>query len=223
MGAAASGACAFAGKPLGHVGFRLCLLRSVLLLEPPLWAHRRPLLGIARGASPKRRVQPDHCSSADRDRRVPELDLLSADGAVRRAAVGVPDGRRDTALLPVLAPHAGHRPHGIPGSLDTDAVKPPRAPCAKRYLPGQELCRRVPDMGSHLRQLPGRARRGAVYLRYPRPVEQLESGVGQPALLLGDGAGRAAGGLLGRQSEGMVCASRMAAAGCGGAFSEALI
>src|SRR6202050_4265987 len=158
MGAAASGPRAFAGEPLGHMDLRLRFLRSVLLLEPPLWAHGRPFLGLARGASSERRVQPDHRTPPDRHRRVRELYLLPADGAMRRAAVRLPDGRSDTAFLPVLAAHSGHRPHGIPGPLDTDALAPSRTPRAKRYLPGQELCRSVPDLGSHLRKLPGGTR-----------------------------------------------------------------
>src|ERR1039457_6777440 len=53
MGAAALGPVSLAGQALGHLGLRLRLLRPVLLLEPPLGAHRRGVLGVARGASPE--------------------------------------------------------------------------------------------------------------------------------------------------------------------------
>src|ERR1035438_9756187 len=82
MGGAALGPVSVAGQALGHLGVRLRILRSVLLLAAPLGAHRRAILGVARGASPERGVQPYHRSAAARHRRIPELDFLSAHGAV---------------------------------------------------------------------------------------------------------------------------------------------
>ncbi len=96
----------------------------------------------------------------------------------------VPADRRDAALLSVLAAHAPHRPDGHSRPLDPDALEPSRASRAKRYLPGQELCGRLPDLGSPLRHVSGGARRRAVHLRRARPTEELESGLGQPALLV---------------------------------------
>src|ERR1019366_284851 len=129
------GPASLAGQALGHLGVRLRLLRSVLLLEPPLGAYRRAVLGVARGASPERGVQPHHRPAAARHRRLPELDLLSAHGAVRHTRGGYAAGRRRPTLLPVLAAHAAHRPAGFPGPVDTDALEPSRASRAERRLP----------------------------------------------------------------------------------------
>ena len=63
-------------------------------------------------------------------------------------------------------------------------------------------------------------RRGALHLRDTRPAQELESGVGQSALLLGHGQGLLARGILAGQNEGVVRASGLAAGGCGGSFSE---
>src|SRR5262245_57097046 len=144
-----------AGRSLADLGLRIRFLRFLLLLASPRRAYRGTLLGGPRGASSERRVQPDHGSPPAVHGRFHHLDLLRADGALGRPGERVPAGGRGGTVLPILAAHAPYRAPRDPGSLDSDSLEPPRPSRAERPLPRQELRRRLRDLGSSFRQLPG--------------------------------------------------------------------
>src|ERR1041384_5684408 len=130
-------------RALDDVGVRLCPLRLLLLLAAPPGPHRRTLLGVARGPSPNRGVQPHYGLAAAWHKRLHQLGFLPSAGALWSTTHRISAGRSGAAFLPVLAPYPPHRPPRRSGPLDPDTFQPPCAPRPERYLPRQELCGRV--------------------------------------------------------------------------------
>ena len=195
----------------GGVGGGAGVLRPVLLLAPPARPHRRAVLGRACRAPPERGLQPVDRAAPDVQRVGGRLAVLPADGSARRAPGGVRRRRADRPALPVLGAHAADRPARRVRPLVLRAEQPPRAPRGQRQVPRPQLRRHPARLGPPVRQLRRRGRRRALRLRHTGAAAQLEPGLGQPAQLLGHGAGQLARPALGRQAARVVQAPGLAA------------
>src|SRR3990167_6197348 len=109
---------------------------------------------------------------------------------------------------------SNHRVHHAQNAVY--AVQPPRAPCAECCVYGSQLRRCVHSLGPAVWHLSGRAGRRTGDLRCDHAAGQLESAVGQCAVLCGAMARCAPRRILVGQAAHLVYAHRLAAGRCGG-------